>query len=574
MILGKRHLNIFVVALTLVASNALANAAGQDAQDENSAEFSKVETEIKWLDDELQPTDDKSEAAYLLADVKKVDDGYRLVIKHLDGSRYYETGSDSLEFDKAIAIGPYKTYFQSGGVHMDGYRDNNGVQQGTTIVYAKNGKKKREMTYEDGELNGPYKTYMANGKLLTEQMMKDDEINGLKRGYFKNGQVMYEAEYKNGEKHGKEKRWDPEGNLTKVSYFKEGKREGVSTDYFEDGSVKKTQEYKGRKRVGETKLYYESGDLRRYEERNDEGQVIAHRAYDNNGVLTSSREQIETDKGLVDERKWFNKQGKLTRLTRQALDKKWRMSESYDEDGQVRDRREFKGYDLHGLYVSRYGNGLERVQFVEGKRHGSYTVTNSEGEVKSRGEYDHGKKVGEWVIDDNYGVLKEQYNANGKLNGVRESYDNKGNLRLREHYKNGVLDGEYREYSDGELVVKGEFIDGKREGEWSESLGYAPFKTYQGNYKNDVRVGEWRTYSPEGYLRRIESFSDEGALEGVMVSFSEEGALYSISQYKNDRRHGKTWSYTSGQPFSISVYEHGELKEEYFEDEFELSDFP
>lgn len=575
MTLGKLALTFSCMTLLSVAPGTLATSFIQSEQNTDSAKSSSsVEIQTQWLDDELGPTDDKSKAAYVLADVKKVKNGYRLVINFLNGVTYYETGSDSLDLNNATPIGPYKFYFKSGQVNVEGRRDTNGLYQGKTVIYAKDGHKKREITYKDGEFDGLYKTYTSEGKLLTEQMMKNGERHGLKRGYFSNGQVMYESQYKNGKKHGKEERWDPDGSPAAEYYFVDGDRDGLSTNYFDDGSVRKTQEYKERKRVGETKLFYENGELRRHETRNDEGQLMTSRSYDKNGQLKRSRDHVETDKGLVDERKWFNDSGQLTRLSRQAVEGNWRLTERYDEDGNVRDRRELKDYDLDGLYISRSGNGLERVNYIDGKRDGPYTVTDGEGNVTSSGEYDHGKKVGEWVTEGGYGVLKETYNRAGKLTGLRESYDENGNLRFREHYKNGVLDGEYGEYSDGKQVVEGQYVDGKRQGEWEQSFGYAPYKTKQGRYQDGVQVGEWRSYSPEGYLRRIEHFNAEGYLEGVVVSFSEEGALDKISHYKDDRRHGTSWSYSSGKPFAIAVYEKGKRQEKRYKEDFELSEFP
>ncbi|WP_417437806.1 hypothetical protein [Idiomarina sp.] len=568
---------LFAIASSLIVSNAFAFSAEQSGQNNEAPKtVAEAEKSIKWLDDELQPTDDRSEAEYLLDKVEKTDDGFRLYINYIDGGPYYETGADSLNFAEAIAIGPYKTYFESGVLRSEGQRDTNGEQQGETTVYSKNGHKKREMTYKDGELNGPYRTYASTGYLLTEKTMKDGERNGLMRHYYENGQVKYEAEYKDDVEQGIGKRWDFEGNLVKESFYEDGVLNGLSTDYYEDGSVKRTQEYKNRKRVGETKLYYENGELRQYEKRNDDGKLLTSRSYDESGQLTRSMEHVETaEHGLVEEKKWYNDSEQLTRLNRQAVDNSWRLNESYDEDGNVRDRREFKGYDLHGLYISRYGNGLEKVRFVEGKRHGPYTITDKDGKVTTSGEYDHGKKVGEWVSKDSYGEINEHYDQEGKLDGVREVYGENGDLRLREHYKDDLLDGAYQEYADGEIVVEGKYVEGKREGEWQVALGYAPYEISRGSYENGVKVGEWRTYSPQGYLRGVESFDSEGYLDGIVVNFTDEGALFNISEYKRDRRHGKSWSYTqSGQPFSISVYEDGRLKEERFEDEFELSEFP
>ncbi len=105
----------FAIASSLIVSNAFAFPVEQSDQDNKVPKtVAEAEKSIKWLDDELQPTDDRSEAEYLLKKVEKTDDGFRLFINYIDGGPYYETGSDSLDFDKAIAIGAYKTYFESG----------------------------------------------------------------------------------------------------------------------------------------------------------------------------------------------------------------------------------------------------------------------------------------------------------------------------------------------------------------------------------------------------------------------------------------------------------------------------
>ena len=90
---------LFAIASSLIVSNAFAFSAEQNGQNnEVPKTVAEAEKSIKWLDDELQPTDDRSEAEYLLDKVEKTDDGFRLYINYIDGGPYYETGADSLNF--------------------------------------------------------------------------------------------------------------------------------------------------------------------------------------------------------------------------------------------------------------------------------------------------------------------------------------------------------------------------------------------------------------------------------------------------------------------------------------------
>ncbi|MGO2013132.1 toxin-antitoxin system YwqK family antitoxin [Pseudoalteromonas sp.] len=299
----KCFFKVFLLLISILNTPSAYTKTAQNKPISPVVSTSDTTNKVQWLDKDLQPTANKNKATYLLAEAKKVDNGYRLVITHLDNQPYYQTNVDTLNLEKATAIGPYKTYFRSGELKVEGQRNNNGLNTGIKTYYAKDGHKIREKTYKNGELNGAYKSYNGQGKLLMDRTMSDGKQDGVERGYFNNGQLRSESEYKNDEKHGLAKRWDSKGNLLRKSYFVNGSRHGVSTQYFKDGSVEKIQKYKNGRRIGKTTLYYEDGSLRREDIRNDKGRVIAYRAYSRAGLLTRSQEQVETDKGLIEERK-------------------------------------------------------------------------------------------------------------------------------------------------------------------------------------------------------------------------------------------------------------------------------
>tara|TARA_Y100001970_G_scaffold189949_1_gene230926 strand:+ start:193 stop:552 length:360 start_codon:yes stop_codon:yes gene_type:complete len=64
--------------------------------------------------------------------------------------------------------------------------------------FHKNGQKKEEGTYKDGEWDGPYKTYYDNGQIKQEGTYKDGEWDGLMTWWYKTGQKTTEKNYKDG----------------------------------------------------------------------------------------------------------------------------------------------------------------------------------------------------------------------------------------------------------------------------------------------------------------------------------------------------------------------------------------
>jgi len=74
-----------------------------------------------------------------------------------------------------------------------------------------------------------------------------------------------------------------------------------------------------------------------------------------------------------------------------------------------------------------------------------------------------------------------------------------GSVLKTEKYKNGDLDGPYKEYyPTGELKVDGVFGKGLKERAWKIYYKTGKIKT-KGKYRNGERVGEWTTFYRDVY---------------------------------------------------------------------------
>lgn len=86
-----------------------------------------------------------------------------------------------------------------------------------------------------------------------------------------------------------------------------------------------------------------------------------------------------------------------------------------------------------------------------------------------------------------------------KFRGFVTYYYKDGTVSKKEKYKNGYLDGPYKEYyPTGETKVDGVYNKGKRERVWKIYYKTGKIKT-KGKYRNNEKVGEWTTFYRDVY---------------------------------------------------------------------------
>ena len=74
-----------------------------------------------------------------------------------------------------------------------------------------------------------------------------------------------------------------------------------------------------------------------------------------------------------------------------------------------------------------------------------------------------------------------------------------GSILKKEKYKDGLLDGPYKEYyPTGEVKVEGVYGEGLKQRAWKIYYKTGKIKT-KGKYRNDKKVGEWTTFYRDVY---------------------------------------------------------------------------
>ena len=103
------------------------------------------------------------------------------------------------------------------------------------IKFYRNGQKKTETTYKDGEKDGKATEWYENGQKGLEGTYKDGELDGLETWWHENGQKKKEGTYKDGEKDGKWTGWHENGQKSAEGTFKDGEPDGLWTRWYENG---------------------------------------------------------------------------------------------------------------------------------------------------------------------------------------------------------------------------------------------------------------------------------------------------------------------------------------------------
>jgi antitoxin component YwqK of YwqJK toxin-antitoxin module len=208
-----------------------------------------------------------------------------------------------------------------------------------------------------------------------------------------------------------------------------------------------------------------------------------------------------------------------------------------------------KGY-LNGELISYHGDGKavrSKVIMKKGKADGLITRYSSDGKK----EYEKGMKDGvdegaERSYDKSENVVSEIIFKNGKAEGKSFAHYNSGNSDAylkTEYYKNGLLDGEYSEvYDDGTVKLKGKYINGKKDGVWTNNKpNGSPHPTEE--YKNG-EVIKRITYFTDGKTEMERNFDADGKQHGAEKKYDwEDGALKSELNYVHGKQVGKQIRY-------------------------------
>jgi len=179
-------------------------------------------------------------------------------------------------------------------------------------------------------------------------------------------------------------------------------------------------------------------------------------------------------------------------------------------NGQVRYKAEFKHGKPKGTTKRYHRNGnLKAVMNYQTPKRVFTELYNKKGKKQAEGYYQDRKKDSVWKFFDEDGriVAKDSYKT-GKRDGKLLRFFPDGDTSYVVHWANGKRDGKVRQFFDnGKEKLVGFYSDGKLEGPLT--IFYpSGFKKVEGHYKNNVRDGKWVHYNEEGDTTKVINYID------------------------------------------------------------------
>lgn len=275
------------------------------------------------------------------------------------------------------------------------------------------------------------------------------------------------------------------------------------------------------------------------------------------------------------------------------LDSIWNF---YDEEGNLTDEISYLNGKKSG-YHNRYQNKIPvfKELYLDNIRQGLSYYYDKDGELERLVRYRDGKKHGltreyenrlvqviyryhnDFLIDREY---INQKDSQGRKQGVWREYFDNDNIKSESHYKNDLLNGYSREYSqsgkllssrfyeNGQLIEEGiaDEIQAEVRNQYDEDGNLIS----SGSYINNVPVGIHREYLREKSQVKVDEYdnsgqvistgvtTDKGNKEEFWQFFYSGGQVRLEGNYKNDKRSG-VWKfyYPDGELEQTGSYRNG-----------------
>lgn len=106
-----------------------------------------------------------------------------------------------------------------------------GKENGKAIGWYKNGSKKFERNFLNGNREGIHRAWYENGRLAFLYFFHEDKFEGKQMSFFESGHRWQYLNYQNGYEEGKQKTWNDSGRVINNFTVKHGKLYGVIGRY-------------------------------------------------------------------------------------------------------------------------------------------------------------------------------------------------------------------------------------------------------------------------------------------------------------------------------------------------------
>lgn len=358
---------------------------------------------------------------------------------------------------------------------------------------------------------------------------------------FPDGSIELEGTYADGALDGPWQRKHPGGGIAEQGSYAAGKKTGRWVQSSQAGAP--LGEYELNLGTGLEKRWYESGALGSEIALKDGVRHGFAKRYERDGTLIESARYV---KGVPDGPHTVGTRGtlrieeKLAGGLRTGPRKIWQggipfLEEIYDRRGR-----------LHGPYTLWRSLKVARVkgQYQQGKRTGDWIWRDRDNKKEREGSYDGGKRTGAWLeyVDERL-VFSGAYAA-GKPDGEFAYYDRNGKELGRFTMRDGT--GTMQTFHGNKKPSsRQKMVKGQEDGPYQE-LTYRGKVVVEGSYRGGAKHGTWKEWT-EGGVLVLEQMWKRGKLDGLVKKFTD-GKLSAQFTYADGKAEGAYVELRNGKP--------------------------
>ena len=362
------------------------------------------------------------------------------------------------------------TYYDTKNLYAE-YLYKNNIWHGMARIFYESGKLKFEGEYDEGKEVGEHIYKHENGVISNIGTFIDGKAEGLFTLKYESGNISAKTMYENGLLHGEHiARFDNDGNtLRRVYHYITGRYSGIFETYYENGNMESEGAY-----VDSTvrSPYYSSVK---------NGNWITYYEVPN--------KQIET---IIPYKATLEASGP----TSTVIDG---LRQDLYENGNPRLERRYIDGVLNGITTEYYSGGNKKyvTPYTNGRINGTYFYYDESTWINSSIEYVNGIKEGSYKQYWDLGRIKyDTEYKNDMRDGLEVMYGTDGTYFRTTVYKENKKDGaETYYYSDPNVISEiTNYVNNLKEGPYT-SYYISTNRRQTGSYSNDMRNGQFKTYS-------------------------------------------------------------------------------
>jgi uncharacterized protein len=233
------------------------------------------------------------------------------------------------------------------------------------------------------------------------------------------------------------------------------------------------------------------------------------------------------DSGKLDG-KWinYNNDGSISYIENYINGKLEGEYTGYYPDGKIKYQTNYKDNTLNNdvIYYYKCNAVSSKVHYTNDAKNGPSQSFYEDGTLKEDFSYINDSISGEYKSFYPNGSIQTFYiYSNNKFNGKALKYYDNGKIKTEDFYSNNILNGKHTEFDmQGRVILTG-------------------------SYKNGKAVGTWSEFNKYGKLKESYIFDDAGRLNGEYKDWDQNGNLYSVYIYNQDKLREATNYNKSGQ---------------------------